>query len=86
MHGMDTCGPTCVMSSAMKINQDPFQATLMNMKFTPSALKTDEDLKKLSALIRAYLTHGGKHVQFNVVDRETLEAAKKNPKEYRNLS
>ena len=85
MHGMDTCGPTCVMSSAMKINQDPFQATLMNMKFTPSALKTDEDLKKLSALIRAYLTHGGKHVQFNVVDRETLEAAKKNPKEYREL-
>ncbi len=85
MHGMDTCGPTCVMSSAMKINQDPFQATLMNMKFSTTALKSDADLQKLSALIRTYLTNGGKHVQFNVVDRETLLAAKENPKEYREL-
>ena len=57
----------------------------MNMKFSTSALKSQEDLQKLSALIRTYLTHGGKHVQFNVVDRETLLAAKENPKQYRDL-
>ncbi len=85
MHGMDVCGPTAVMNSAMKINQDPFQATLMNMKFSPADLQTDKDLEKLSALIRTYLTNGGKHVQFNVVDRKTLENAKTNPKEYRDL-
>ncbi len=85
MHGMDTNGPTAVMNSAKKINQDPFQATLMNMKFIPSSLESEEDLQKLSALIRTYLVNGGKHVQFNVVDRETLLKAKANPKEYRQL-
>ena len=85
MHGMDFCGPTCVFNSAMKLNQDPFQATLMNMKFSPSALQTEEDTAKLAVLIRTYLTHGGKHVQFNVVDRKVLEVAKAQPKEYRDL-
>lgn len=36
-------------------------------------------------MIRVYLTHGGKHVQFNVVDRATLRAAQENPHEYRDL-
>lgn len=85
MHGMDTNGPTCVLNSAMKVNQDPFQATLLNMKFHPTALKTKEDLKKLAAMIRTYLTHGGKHIQFNVVDRQTLLDAKANPSKYRDL-
>ena len=85
MHGMDCCGPTAVFKSAMKIDQDPMQATLLNMKFPPSVLKTDADLAKLGALIQTYLTHGGKQVQFNVVDQATLLAAQETPKEYRDL-
>ena len=85
MHGMDTCGPTAVFKSAMKINQDPMQATLLNMKFHPTALKTPADLMKLGAMIKAYLTNGGKQVQFNVVDQETLKKAQENPAEYRDL-
>ena len=38
------------------------------MKFHPSALKTEEDLKKLIALMKTYFMAGGKHVQFNVVE------------------
>ena len=52
MHGMDKKGPTAVLRSAMKVNQDPFQATLLNMKFSPSSLKSEEDLVKLGAMIR----------------------------------
>jgi formate C-acetyltransferase len=85
MHGMDCCGPTAVFKSAMKIDQDPMQATLLNMKFPPSVLKTDADLAKLGVLIRTYLTNGGKQVQFNVVDQQTLLAAQKSPKEFRDL-
>lgn len=85
MHGMDTHGPTAVLNSAMKIDQDPFQATLLNMKFHPSALKTTEDLGKLGDLLQAYLTNGGKHIQFNVVDKDTLLAAKAEPKAHRDL-
>lgn len=85
MHGMDTCGPTCVFKSAMKIDQDPMQATLLNMKFHPQALKTDSDLAKLGTMIKVYLTQGGKQVQFNVVDQETLHAAQNAPEQYRDL-
>ncbi len=85
MHGCDHCGPTAVFNSAMKVDQDPFQATLLNMKFGPSALKKETDLEKLGSMIKTYLTNGGKHVQFNVVDKETLEAAKDDPKAHRDL-
>ena len=85
MHGCDTCGPTAILKSAMKIDQDPMQATLLNMKFHTSALQTDADMAKLAAMIRLYLTNGGKHVQFNVVDQETLRAAKADPVGYRDL-
>ncbi len=85
MQGRDKNGPLAVFQSAMKIDQDEYQATLLNMKFHPSALKTKEDLYKLAAAIKTYLTNGGKHVQFNVVDRDTLIAAKEEPDKYKDL-
>lgn len=85
MQGRDRHGPTAVMRSALRIDQDSYQATLMNMKFHPSALQSDEDLEKLSAMIKTYLKRGGKHVQFNVVSGEMLLKAQKNPAQYRDL-
>jgi formate C-acetyltransferase len=85
MRGMDTHGPTAVILSASKIDQVPYQASLMNMKFHPSSLKTTEDLRKLSFLIRTYFSRNGKHIQFNVVNRELLEDAQKNPERHKNL-
>jgi pyruvate-formate lyase len=83
--GMDVYGPTAVMNSAGKIDQIPLFGTLLNMKFHPAALKTKEDLRKLYALIKTYFSYGGKHVQFNVVDKKTLQEAQKHPEQYRNL-
>ena len=83
--GTDTHGPTASLASAMKIHQDPYNAMLLNMKIHPSALKTDEDLRKLGALIKTYLLNGGKHIQFNVVDNETLRKAQEKPEDYRDL-
>jgi len=85
MRGRDTHGPTSVIKSASKIDQVPYQATLMNMKFHPSALKSTEDLRKLSVLIRTYFSLGGKHIQFNVVTKEMLLDAQKHPENYRDL-
>jgi formate C-acetyltransferase len=85
MRGRDTHGPTAVIQSAIKIDQVPYQAALLNMKFHPSSLRTSEDLRKLSILIRTYFSRNGKHIQFNVVDRETLLKAQKNPEQYRDL-
>ncbi|MBN2320560.1 MAG: formate C-acetyltransferase [Acidobacteria bacterium] len=85
MQGRDTHGPTAVMRSALRIDQDPYQATLMNMKFHPTVLQSEEDLRKLSVMIKTYLQHGGKHVQFNVVSGEMLLKAQQNPAQYRDL-
>jgi pyruvate formate-lyase/glycerol dehydratase family glycyl radical enzyme len=85
MHGMDRKGPTAIIKSACKIDQDSYQATLLNMKFHPSSLRTDEDLKKLSFLIKTYFKYGGKHVQFNVIDKKTLHDAQAAPEKHRDL-
>ena len=83
--GMDKNGPLAVMQSAMSVNADAYQAMLMNMKFHPNVLKTDEDLEKLATLLKTFMCNGGKHVQFNVVSRETLEAAQKEPEKHKDV-
>ncbi|MCJ7836085.1 hypothetical protein MUB23_11895 [Cuneatibacter sp. NSJ-177] len=85
VQGKDVNGPLAVLQSAMKLPQNEFMATLMNMKFHPSALKTESDLRKLGSMVKAYLTHGGKQIQFNVTSKETLLAAKKDKEKYRDL-
>ena len=77
--------PTAVPGRFDQYDQEPYQATLLNMKFHPTALKSTADLKKLAALMKTYFNQGGKHVQFNVVDRATLVAAQEKPNENRDL-
>lgn len=84
-HGKDVSGPIAVFQSAMKVDQDPYQGTLMNMKVHPTAIASDSDLMKLGAMIKTYLTHGGKHVQFNVVDREVMLDAQIHPENHSDL-
>jgi formate C-acetyltransferase len=83
--GTDVNGPLAVFKSAMKVNHDPYQGTLMNMKFHPSALKSDEDLGKLAGVIKTFLVNGAKHIQFNVVDKEEMIDAKENPDKHPEL-
>jgi pyruvate formate-lyase/glycerol dehydratase family glycyl radical enzyme len=84
--GADSNGPTAVIRSAGRIDHTPIFGTLFNMKFHPSALKTREDLQKFLSLIKTYFhDYGGKHIQFNVIDRGTLLDAQKHPERYRNL-
>jgi pyruvate-formate lyase len=83
--GRDTKGPTALLLSAMTVDQTPYQSTLLNMKFHPNALKTEEDMRKLSVLIRTYFSKGGKHIQFNVITKEILKEAQAEPEKYRDL-
>ena len=57
----------------------------MNQRFLPSLLKREEDISKLASLIRSYFALGGHHIQFNIVDTETLYSAQRCPEEYRDL-
>ncbi|MBQ6602821.1 MAG: hypothetical protein IJH99_05425 [Eubacterium sp.] len=85
MAGCDHEGPLAVFRSAMKIPQDEFQAMLLNMKFSPSAIATDADKLKLASAIKAYFANGGKHVQFIVEDQETLKDARIHPDKHSDI-
>ncbi len=85
MRGRDTNGPTAIIKSASKIDQAFYASTLLNMKFHPSTLGNTEDLRKLATLIKTYFSLGGKHIQFNVVNREILLEAQKQPENYYDL-
>ena len=83
--GRDTRGPTAMLRSAAKIDQDLCASTLLNVKLHPSSLATREDLKKLGSLIKTYANMGGKWIQFNVVGNKQLLEAQKFPEKYRDL-
>lgn len=85
-HGRDKKGLTALFNSVVKL--DPFKATgsnLLNVKLNPSLLKGDSFYKILS-VIKTYFLRKGQHVQFNVVDAETLRDAQKNPEQYQALT
>ena len=84
-HGADTNGPTAVVKSLGKLDQTKSGGTLLNVRFVPTLLKRDEDLRKLVSLIRAYFSMGGHHIQFNIVDTQTLLDAQKQPESYKDL-
>lgn len=84
-HGADTNGPSAVIKSLSKIDHVKSGGTLLNLRFLPSLLKRDQDIKKLGQLIRSYFTLGGHHIQFNIVDTATLYAARQCPDDYKDL-
>lgn len=84
--GKDVNGPTAAATSVSRL--DHFivsNGTLFNQKFHPSALSGREGLEKFVALIRSYFDQKGMHMQFNVVDRNTLLDAQKHPEKYKHL-
>jgi formate C-acetyltransferase len=84
--GRDKKGPTATANSVSKLEQAvASNGTLLNQKFHPSALAGMSGLSKFVALIRSYFDQKGMHVQFNVVTKETLLDAQKNPEKYKTL-
>lgn len=85
VQGTDINGPTAVLKSASKIDHIKTGGTLLNQKFTPSFLETENGITQVAHLVRAYFKLGGHHIQFNVVSAEALKNAQKNPGKYRDL-
>jgi formate C-acetyltransferase len=83
--GADVNGPTAALHSAAKMDQLITGGTLLNQKFAPDIVAGEKGLAAMAGLIRAYFAMDGHHIQFNVIDRETLRAAQANPDEYRGL-
>ncbi|MFO1398689.1 MAG: pyruvate formate lyase family protein [Burkholderiales bacterium] len=87
-HGMDVKGPTTALASiasARCLGYKEKAADLINMKFPPSAVAGEEGTRRLMAIIRTWCDLKLWHVQFNVLNRQTLLEAQKDPEKYRNL-
>ncbi len=85
VQGADRHGPTAVTKSASKLDHSLTGGTLLNQKFTPQLLEDEKGLDGLARLVRGYFKLGGHHVQFNVVNRDTLRSAQADPEQYRDL-
>lgn len=84
--GADRNGPTSVIQSVTKIDfSNCAGGAVLDLKFNPALLKTDENKEKLINLLKTYFKLGGLQVQINVVDSGTLKDAKKNPEKYKEL-
>jgi len=85
VQGADRKGPTAVLKSASRIDHLRTGGTLLNQKFTPGVLEDEDGLTKVAHLVRSYFKMDGHHIQFNVVNAETLRKAQKTPEKYRDL-
>jgi formate C-acetyltransferase len=56
----------------------------LNLKYTPSSSR-EMTIAKFAQSVEAYMKMGGLQVQFNIIDRATLEDAKENPAKYPDL-
>ena len=84
--GKDVYGPTAAANSVSKLDHGiASNGTLFNQKFHPTALSGEKGLENFVALIRSYFDQKGSHMQFNVVDRETLLDAQAHPEKYAHL-
>jgi len=87
VQGLDTSGPTCILNSVTGFDHSKYSnGILLNMKFHPAELRTDEGIEKLISLMRSYFFRmGGMEMQMNIVSAETLRDAQAHPDEYKDL-
>lgn len=86
--GADSNGPTAVLMSNYKTKNTNYNnraARLLNIKLTPASVAGDTGTKKLVAFIKSWRDLKLWHLQFNIINKETLLAAKAHPEEYRSL-
>ncbi|MDO8673584.1 MAG: glycine radical domain-containing protein, partial [Dehalococcoidia bacterium] len=82
--GTDKYGPTAVMKSVSKVDHVNTFTQLFNQKFLPQYLQ-GEYKDSFVAYLRTFVDLGIHHIQFNVIDRETLLDAQAHPEKYGDL-
>jgi len=87
-HGMDTKGPTVSLQSMARATchvLKEHREDLINMKMAPMNVAGEEGTRRLMQLVRVWCTQKHSHIQFNILNRQSLLDAQKNPEKYRDL-
>ena len=88
VQGTDRKGPTASLISVARTRAGQYKeraARLLNMKLSPAAVAGESGTRKLMSLIRTACDLKMWHLQFNIINRDTLIAAQKEPEKYRDL-
>lgn len=86
MQGRDLKGPTSVIKSLSKIDASLLpQGYVFNLKFTPNIVNNPENLQKFVNFNRSLNDYGIFHVQYNILDGNTLLDAQKHPENHKDL-
>jgi len=84
--GREKHGPTAAILSTTSWDHSCMIGGLAyNMKFSASLFASRESRESLRELVLTFLRRGGFETQINVVNRETLQEARRNPDQYRDL-
>ena len=86
--GADKNGPTAILLSNYATKNYDYRnraARLLNIKLSPQCVSGEEGTEKLVDFIKAWCDLRLWHVQFNIINRETLIAAQNDPDSYRSL-
>jgi formate C-acetyltransferase len=89
MHGRDNHG---WLASCLSVAKLPYRDSLDGISYTVSVAPQKahlSDTELVDAAVQAfdmYFDHGGFHMNLNVIDKETLEDAMKNPDKYPQLT
>lgn len=87
VYGRDINGPTAVLKSVSRVDSMlGSNGTLLNMKFLPEFFGTESGIDKFAQFLQTFVKLNISHIQFNVLRKEDLLAAKKDPEKYRGLT
>jgi formate C-acetyltransferase len=87
-HGCDTKGPTVTLLSIARATCQIYKEhreDLLNMKMSPANVAGEEGTRRLMQLIRVWCSQKHAHIQFNILNKQSLLDAQKNPEKYRDL-
>ena len=86
--GVDNQGPIATLLSIDHAKSRRYAnsfSRLLNIKLSPQVVAGENGTRNLMSLLRTFVDLKLWHVQFNIIHRDTLLKAQKDPDSYRNL-
>ena len=83
--GADTSGPTAVCNSAIRADFSDARVAVLNQKFPLALFKNSQFAEKVADFTETFMRNGGTHIQYNILDADTLRKAKEHPEQYKDL-